>query len=365
MYLSRTYHILLFSLERRFLDRVAQTTKVKTPGTSGSLSASNGISTTNGTHHVSSALSNTTTPTGSTAMGKSTFGDAVHDSIVRPSTPPWLRPPANYKPGNGAILASRTTGYTSTTENKNLPMSKYSLGLDTTQKIYHNSNVVQHQPSTGRNIKHGFAEQRNDSIGDELSQTILSQLLAQHNSNAQLNHHGSLPRDNSMVDAILQSAMSHEHINQLLRDGTLNSSPSLSDILRRQTSLDTLLALDLQSMNSTDNLASLIANNTGTSQFTKNGHKSSLGLGMDGTDFPSFSGNNSSLVNARRLASGGHLEHLMSSLSSSNGGNKMTSGLSAMNFPSFLQNNSHPSSIFNNSSNSLYGTGKRISFRHE
>jgi len=345
------------SLERRFLDRVAQTTKVKTPGPSGS--ASN-TGTTNGAH---ANTPSTSIPAGTT-LGKQTSGDVAHDSTLRPSTPPWLRTPAIYKPGNGAALASmaqgRSGGYTST-EHTNHSLSKKGLGVDSSRKMYPNSNALLHHqtnPQTNHSVTHGFA-QRNDSIGDELSQTILSQLLAHHNSNAQLNN-DTLPRDNSMVDAILQTAMSHEHINQLVRDGTLNSSISLTNIIQRQSSLDALLSLDLQSLNSTDNLASLVqTTNTGTNQLTKGGLKSSLGI--DGADLQSF-GNISSFVNARRLASGGHLGHLMSSLSTStNGGNKMSSGLSAMNFPSFLQNTqSHPSSSLNNSSNSTLSTGKVI-----
>ena len=357
------------SLERRFLDRVAQTTKVKTPttGPSGGATGSHGLANAAPTHNTLSS----SMQTGAT-IGKQTFAEVNNDALLRPSTPPWLRPPSSYKSANGPAFAamdhsssstqSRAGGF-ATTENTNLASPVNGLVTDLTRRSHQNSmGIFQATQLPTNSVMHGFAH-RTDSIGDELSQTILSQLLAPNNSNAQLNYGGTLPRDNSMVDAILKTAMSHEHITQLVRDGTLHSSSSLTNILQRQSSLDALLSLDLQSMNSMDNLSSLAQyTNTGSSQTTKSGLKQSLGIDGANSHLTSNNlsfGNISSLVNARRLASGGHLEHLMSSL----GGNKVNSGLNSMNFPSFLQNvPSHPSSTFNNSNNSLLAAGKGILF---
>jgi hypothetical protein len=272
------------------------------------------------------------------------IGESANDSSIRPSTPPWLRPPATYKPGNGAAMAL-SDGIHGRYGNHVMPGNSHDL-------LSHNDLASSTVHAGTQSVPHGFA-QRNDSIGDELSQTILSQLLAHHNSSAQLNG-GTLPRDNSMVDAILKTAMSHEHISQLVRDGTLNSSASLSYILQRQSSLDALISLDLQSLNSMDNLSSLaLSSNTGTTIAGRSNLKSLSA--SDGNDMNHAFSNSFTFTNARRLASGGHLEQLMSSLSNNNGGNKLNGGHNP-NFPSFLQNvQNHPSSSFNNS---FTGPGK-------
>ena len=71
-------------MERRFFDRVAQTNRVKSPGVSAT---------------IATGATLATVPAGA-AMNILNVGGKVREEleIERPPTPPWLRPPATYKP---------------------------------------------------------------------------------------------------------------------------------------------------------------------------------------------------------------------------------------------------------------------------
>lgn len=88
-------------LERRFLERVAQTNRVKSTG----VGASNGgCGPANGAGAATAAASATGGPT-LNALGNSSIAGNLKDDGDPPS-PPWLAPPLGYKPGNGAAFAA-------------------------------------------------------------------------------------------------------------------------------------------------------------------------------------------------------------------------------------------------------------------
>jgi hypothetical protein len=77
-----TYTYIHIRLERRFLERVAQTNRVK----------STGVGTPTGTPEV--------------PHGGAPKSEAEKPAAEHPPSPPWLQPPLGYKPGNGAAFAA-------------------------------------------------------------------------------------------------------------------------------------------------------------------------------------------------------------------------------------------------------------------
>lgn len=82
----------IYRLERRFLERVAQTNRVKSSGVSG------------GGNAAPAGLSlGGAGPKIKDELGDHVFHHPLHHAI---SNPPWLAPPRGYKHGSGAAMAA-------------------------------------------------------------------------------------------------------------------------------------------------------------------------------------------------------------------------------------------------------------------
>lgn len=155
------------------------------------------------------------------------------------------------------------------------------------------------------------------------------------------------------------------------------SSASLTNMMDRQSSFDALMSLDLQSLQSIDNLANLIqSGNSLPGQVPQSGMKNwSADAGLGGSPSSSnlagatgSSGNLADLASARRLASVGRMESLLRSLSNQNmkksASSSGTGGGSNANFNNLLQ--SMQSNLNNlagsgGSSGNLLGSGSNAS----
>ena len=180
--------------------------------------------------------------------------------------------------------------------------------------------------------------------------------LAQMNRNVSAAKIAGLTSGNSMTNLMLKPGISRDHLSQLVRDHR-GSSNSLSNMMERQSSLDALMSLDFQSLQSIDNLANLIQTGRGN-QVPRSGLKnwsSESGNNLAASTGNS-NGNLSSLANARRMQSEGRMENLIRSLSSGNVAHRgQNSGGSNANFNNLIQ------SMQNNlggSNNNLLGSGK-------
>lgn len=96
----------LSELERRFLERVAQTNRVKSSGVAGG---------TAGTAATSVAA----------VMGAPKLKDELGDHA--PPSPPWLQPPLGYKHGNGAAMAAAANSRAAAAGRALLQVSLYNL----------------------------------------------------------------------------------------------------------------------------------------------------------------------------------------------------------------------------------------------
>lgn len=154
----------------------------------------------------------------------------------------------------------------------------------------------------------------------------------------------------SMNNLLMKAGFSHEQLSQLAREGA--SSASLKNMMERQSSFDALMSLDFQSLQSIDNLANLI-------QTGAQGNTSESDMKNWSADIAAASGSNnnlSSLASARRLASAGHMESLLRSLSSGNvnKADGASAGGSNANFNNVLQN---MQGATENSASGLFGQG--------
>lgn len=150
-----------------------------------------------------------------------------------------------------------------------------------------------------------------------------------------------------MNNLLFKSGLSRDQLTQMAREGGV-SSASLSNMMDRQSSFDALMSLDLQSLQSIDNLANLIqSGGTLPGQVPQTGMKnwsagdSSSNLAAAAAATSGSSGNLADLTNARRLASVGRMESLLRSLSSQNmkksSSSSGTGGGSNANFNNLLQ----------------------------
>jgi hypothetical protein len=163
-----------------------------------------------------------------------------------------------------------------------------------------------------------------------------------------------------MNNLLMKAGFSHEQLSQLAREGA--SSASLKNMMERQSSFDALMSLDFQSLQSIDNLANLI-------QTGAQGNNSEADMKNWSADIAAMagSGSNSNLsdfANAKRLASAGHMESLLRSLSSGNV-NKTdgtNNGGSNANFNLLLQNMQGNFGTAENSASGLFGQGAFVIF---
>ena len=355
----------LSELERRFLERVAQTNRVKSSG------AAPG---------VVSAGSAPVEETG--------------DQKASPPPPPWLQPPLGYKPGTGAAMAA--AALSSSAANQRAAAAGRALlgGLgssNTSMSSRGSAGLLSSRGSAGL-LSESRASLLN-SFGSESANDILAALrnsgggstgnlfsrdssaglsgsaMAQMARNASAARLAGLTAAGSSINnLLLKSGLSRDQLSQLARDGGM-SSASLTNMMDRQSSFDALMSLDLQSLQSIDNLANLIQSGSAMpGSIPQAGLKNADFSNIGGSSNPSFYGNSggmADLANARRLASIGRMESLLRSLSSQNV-NKMSSnssggGGSNANFNNLLQSMQNNLNNSGSSSNSLSGSNNNSS----
>lgn len=357
----------LSDLERRFLERVAQTNRVKSSGVGGA--------------------------TGTTA-GSNPNEKSKDELDNNPQSPPWLNPPVGYKHGQGASMASANLsgggsnrsaaaagrallhglgssdfndafGQHAFGQKQSHPslssrgsaglMALAGLGGDSTSR----QNLLNALSSRG-SASSLFAAAAASNNGSGLSGSAMAQ-IARNASAARLA--GLTAAGSSMNNLLLNSGLSRDQLSQLARDGGV-SSASLSNMIDRQSSFDALMSLDLQSLQSIDNLANLIQSGGSLpGQNPQNGLKnwsagdsvSNLAHGAaDGSG-----GNLSDLASARRLASVGRMQSLLRSLSSQNMQKNSSGGGSNANFANLLQSMQNNFNNAGNSANSLFGNNNQ------
>lgn len=330
--------------------------------------------------------------------------DEINQSA--PPSPPWLRPPNGFKHGTGAATAA--SSLSSGTVNRTALIGRELLQGNSSLKRGENSGMGSASSSSSGLAKNNSMKpsgsagllallelQRRQSQnllpqsygGNSTSNLLAAAGIQNGNGNggddnslsgsalAQIARNASAARmagltasGNSMTNLMMKTGLSRDQLSQLVRDHH-NSSNSLSNMMGRQGSLDALMSLDFQSLQSIDNLANLIqtGGNNLASRLPKSGMKNWSSDNNGGnTSTNSFAAiaaslNNSntniaSLANIRRLASEGRMESLIRSLSSGNVANRGNrGGGSNANFQELLQS---MQSNGNNSASNLFGQGK-------
>lgn len=361
----------LSELERRFLERVAQTNRVKNSsgvgGGGGHQSAhmhnqnlhnqhrqhmNGGVSHQHHNAVVSAALSAAAAAnvpmhhrSGMYGSGGN-FGNRNSMGGMH-QTPPWMQPPMGYKQGLGAQmardnLAAGGQGNSRTAAAGRALLEGFGGGRSSSKNGSNDGGSgMSHGNSNGMMA---MAElQRRASmqmgIGNQSAQNLLA-ALASGNSNhslAQLARNASNARlgggsgGNSFGNLMLKSGFSRDQLSQLARDRGL-SSASLSNMASgldgRKNSFDQLMSLDFQSLQSIDNLANLIQTGGAQRQAPSNGMKNwsaDQNGPMNGHDSNRLSSTSSLSNAARRLASQNNFESLMRGLSSNNNLGRMGS----------------------------------------
>jgi hypothetical protein len=354
----------LSELERRFLERVAQTNRVKSSGVASGVASSG-----------------------------SAPAEEASDKKASPPSPPWLQPPLGYKQGNGAAMAAAALSSSVANQraaaagrallggvgSSNPSMSSRGsaglladLGRSNSRASLFNSfgsdsaNDILHalRNSGGGSTNNLFS--RDSNAG--LSGSAMAQ-MARNASAARLA--GLAAAGSSMNNLLLKSGLSRDQLSQLARDGGM-SSASLTNMMDRQSSFDALMSLDLQSLQSIDNLANLIQSGSAMpGSIPQAGMKNADFSNIGRTSNPSMNGNSggmADLANARRLASIGRMESLLRSLSSQNV-NKLPSnngggGGSNANFNNLLQSMQNNLNNSGSSNNSLFGSNNHNSHQN-
>ena len=346
----------LSELERRFLERVAQTNRVKSSGVGGA-----GVPTT---------ASNT---------------DKVKEEVDEiPPNPPWLNPPIGYKHGQGAALAAANlsgggSNRSAAAAGRALLHGLGSIDFNDPFVRKHSNPSLSSRESAGLLALAGLggrSDSRQEMLNALTSGGSASSLLAaaaaanssssglSESAMAQIARNASAARlaglaaaGSSMNNLLLKSGLSRDQLSQLARDGGV-SSASLSNMMDRQSSFDALMSLDLQSLQSIDNLANLIQSGGSLpGQNPQNGLKNwSAGDSTNNFGVHGSGGNLSDLASARRLASVGRMQSLLRSLSNQNMHRSSSSGGgSNANFSNLLQSMQNNFNNNGNSSNSLFG----------
>jgi len=374
----------LSELERRFLERVAQTNRLKSSGVNGNNSG-------NGN--------------GSSAASSSSL-KMKHGGGLRGDTqpnPPWLQPPNGFKHGTGASVA--TSALSSGTVNRaalagramlgapgNAPVggamgdklskapgsSSGSAGILALMEMQrqNQNNLLQRQSQNNlmQNVSQSLSNQPSASnlladaasaIKESNSQGSLSvPALAQIARNQSAARIAGLAaaRGNSMTDLMLKTGLSRNQLSQLAREHQRNSSASISNMMERQSSLDALMSLDFQSLQSIDNLANLIqAGNS--SQVPRTGMKNWSSDGNNSTNHLSSVaaslGANNNINNvplSQQIPSESKMESLIRTLSNGALGNKLQGNAgSNATFNNLLQNVQGMNNVDGNNASNLFG----------
>jgi hypothetical protein len=374
----------LSELERRFLERVAQTNRVKNSSAVGGGAGSHqnthmhnqnlhnqhrqhvGVSHQHHNAVVSAALSaaaaaNVPMHRGMSG-GNGNFMNGNRNSMSgMHQNPPWMQPPMGYKQGLGAQMARDNLAAGGQGNSRTAAAGRALLdtlggggrGGDmggnnhngmTKSGINNGGNGMPHGSSSGMMAMAELQRRASLQFGNHSAQNLLA-ALSGGNSNQSLAHlarnasgvrmGGANAGGNSFNNLMMKSGFSRDQLSQLARDRGL-SSASLSNMVSgldgRKNSFDQLMSLDFQSLQSIDNLANLIQTGGGQGQAPSSGMKnwSADQTGGQGGHVNGHGGNRlsstASLSNAaRRLASQNNFESLMRNLSSNNNMNQMGS----------------------------------------
>jgi hypothetical protein len=359
----------LSELERRFLDRVAQTNRVKSSGVGGGGGAA---------------------PPAATHPGLGLEGLKKHETDNgHPPSPPWLQTPLGYKQGGGAAMAAAnlaggegnnraaaagrallqglnpssfgskptSSGLTSSGSAGLLAMAElqrrasqqsmlHNLGGQSTQNLLAALGSSNGGASSLTNLAH-TASGKYIWEYESLMQIVV---FVSHSTNSarlllSTASRLGLGRSNSINNLMLKTGFSRDQLSQLAKERGL-SSASLSNMIERKNSFDALMSLDFQSLQSIDDLANLIQSGGSSSQAPANGMKNwSVDTSSSRNSLAGLAGASSSTGSlsqvARRLASTGKMESLLRSLSSNNVRNNAGNreGVSSSsNLQSLLQN---------------------------
>jgi hypothetical protein len=315
----------LSELERRFLERVAQTNRVKTSG------VGNGAPTPPITEKIEEEEDNT------------------------PPSPPWMKPPLGYTHGQGASLAAANLSGGGANRSAAAAGRALLQGLGSNEL----KAALEREPSLDSRRSAGLLALAGFGGGSD-SQNLLNALSGHGSASnlfaaaassgnnsglssaamAQIARNASAARlagltaaGSSMSNLLLKSGMSRDQLSQLAREGGV-SSASLSNMMDRQSSFDALMSLDLQSLQSIDNLANLIQSGGSHPGQTPQSGLKNWSAGDSSTNLSG--GSFSNLLSVRHLASVGRMQSLLHSLSNQNV-NKSSSGGSNANFSNLLQ----------------------------
>lgn len=370
----------LLRLERRFLERVAQTNRVKSSGV-GANNSGNG----NGSS-ASSAL----------PMAKMKADEGIRGRRSPPS-PQWLRPPNGFKHGTGAAVATnalssgtinraalagramlQTSGNNSVRgaldQNKpsNTPLSSNGsagiLALMEMQRRQSQNNLIPGlsqslRPSASNILAEAAVAAAESSNNNNGNGNMSGRAMAQIASNASAARIAGLAASgNSMTNLMLKTGLSRDQLSQLARDHQRNSSTSLSNMMERQSSLDALMSLDFQSLQSIDNLANLIQTGGGGPQIPRSGLNNWSSDGNNSknhlANVAASMGNNNNGSCGRQMVSDGRVESLIRSLSNNNVGKMQGSGGSNATFNTLLQSVQSMNNGDGNSAASIFGSGE-------
>jgi hypothetical protein len=372
-----SFFFFIYRLERRFLERVAQTNRVKSSGVAGA---------------GPGAAASAAPPPAAVGIPMGKPKEEETGGGYDQPIPPWLQPPSGYQHGHGASFAASNQSGNSRAAaagralleglsssslkdalerqqagNSNPLASHGSAGMFAMQEMQRRAsqqnmfnNALQNQHGSGNSHSHSqysnnhhnnsasnllAAASRSGNNGG-LSQSAMAQ-LAQNASAARMaglsggggggNNHNS-----SMNNLMLKTGLSREQISQLALDRGL-SSGSLSNMIQRQNSFDALMSLDFQSLQSIDNLANLIQNGGTQPHVPESGMKNAdFGFSQAASRHNAAAQGNSSgdlSSAARRLASAsaGRMESFLRNFSSNNVRGGDNSGASSASLAAHMQ----------------------------
>jgi hypothetical protein len=281
----------LSELERRFLERVAQTNRVKSSGVGG----------------------------GGAPPPPSEMKEKEMDPINPPS-PPWMQPPMGYKQGQGAAMAAANLAGGEANSRAAAAGRALLQGYNPGQRKHGgqmgqqgNASLLAMAELQRRASQQSMFQNMTGSTQNLLAAANGSgSALAQMAQNASAARMAGLGGGNSVNNLMLKTGFSRDQLSQLARERGL-SSASLSNMIDRKNSFDALMSLDFQSLQSIDNLANLIQTGGSGGQTPASG--------MKNADFAQNGSSNSLSHAARRLAGGAsssHMESLLRSISNSN-----------------------------------------------
>ena len=266
----------LSELERRFLERVAQTNRVKSGSGSGGAGSSGSP--------PPAVPSRGLKPEDAAAVASIHGGSMTHDIMsYNPNggghTPPWMRAPTGYHPtGNRAAAAGRALlqQHSGSSNNMNMTGAPQNMQFRTNDATSDPLNQSSNDSYMAMAEIQRRLQQQNQSAmysngqspqqqGNGLSGTALAQ-IARNASAARMATHNPLANSNVSFGAI-NNSLHYNSMGQLNRVGTsthnnMASHNSLASIMDRQSSFDALMSLDIQSLQSIDNLANLIQSGT-------------------------------------------------------------------------------------------------------